>query len=208
MGSLGGRIRGIDIALAQTSLDAERDVLGDRVAEAGHVLALEREPVAHGGAHDGGVQAEEGLGRGLDAGVLVGERGHERRVAAVRVEFGVQGALREEGHLQRDEGVGDGTGAAFQHELRRHATVDEDVELGAARVRVRRVEAARAKESNRHGATGAHERRKGYAVGANGGAAQSRRGAGVGRRIDEIEDEVAVLGNHADAVDGFWGEEE
>lgn len=89
--------------------------------------------------------------------------------------------------------------------LRGHAAFNEDVELSTARVRVWSIEATRAKESNRYCGIGAHKRRKGYAIGVNGGATVTGSDAGVRGRVEEIEDEVGVLGDHLDAVDGFGG---
>lgn len=114
----------------------------------------------------------------------------------------------EGGHLQRDQGVADGARAVFLHELRAHTAFDEDVEFRATWMRVGGVEATRAKESDRHRRISANERRKGHAVGANCGAAQASRSARVGGRVKEIEDEVTVLRDHGDAVDGFGSEEE
>ena len=114
----------------------------------------------------------------------------------------------KDGHLHRYERVGDGARAILLYELGGHAPFDEDVEFGAARVRVWGVEATRSEEADRHCSIGADERRKRYAVGANSGATEAGSGAGVRGWVEEIEDEVAVLGDHLDAVDSFRGEEE
>lgn len=119
----------------------------------------------------------------------------------------MQRALGEGGHLPWEEDVVDRACAVLQDEGRVHAAFDEDVDLSAAWVRVRGVEATRTEESDRHRGVGANKGRKGLAGGGDGGAARAN-GAGVGGRVEEIKDEVAVLGDHRDAVGGSGGEEE
>lgn len=185
-----------------------RNVLWNQAPESCNIFPFEREPVPNRGLHDRRVQAEEGLRFLLHAGILACERGNEYRTAAVRVEFRVQRAEGEGGHLQRDERVADGSRAVFLHELRAHAAFDEDVEFSTARVGVWSVEATRTEEPDRHRCIAANKRRKGYAVGTNSGATQAGSGAGVGGRVEEIEHKVAILGDHRDPVYRFGGEEE
>lgn len=142
----------------------------------------------------------------LHTGILVGERGDERRVGAIRIELRVQRALGEGGHLPRKENVIDGACAVLQYERRVHAAFNENVDFSAARVRVRGVEATRTEESDCHRGVGANERRKRLAGGGNGRAARAN-SVGVRGWGKEIEDKVAVFGDCRDAVGGFGGKE-
>ena len=90
-------------------------------------------------------------------------------------------------------------GAVFEREFGDEAAFDDDVDLGAARVRVWRVEAARADEAERHADAGADEGGEDFAVRAHGVAAFAG-GDGARRRVVEVVDEVRVGGDKVDAV--------
>ena len=110
------------------------------------------------------------MGRLLGARVGAGEGGDEGGILAGRVELGVQGALREDGHLVLLEPVGNDAGVVLGHHLRVDGAVDDEVELGAARVRVWRVEAAGAEEAHRDGGVLADEGWEGHLAAADDGA--------------------------------------
>ena len=63
------------------------------------------------------VEPEESLRRLLHTGVFTRETGDKDRIIAARVELGVDGALRENGHLVLVESVGDAVGAVLECEL-------------------------------------------------------------------------------------------
>ncbi len=195
-----------DVALPQALLHPQGHVGRDQAPDFIHVLPR-KSILPQRRLDDVIVEPKERLRRLLHARILARESGHEERVVASGVELCVDGALREHGHLVRVEAVGDAAGAVFEGEFRDETAFDDDVDLGAAGVRVRGVEAAGADEAEGHADAGADEGREDGAVGAHGVAAF----AGCdGRRgwVVEVVDEVGVGGDEVDAVFGGRGEDE
>ena len=117
------------------------------------------------------VQPKERLRRLLHPGILTREPGHKERVLTIRIELGVDGSLGKDGHLVRVEPVRHAPRSVFEREFCNQAPLGHDVDLRAARVRVRRVEAAGSEEAERHADSGADEGGEYFAVGADGVAA-------------------------------------
>ena len=147
------------------------------------------------------VEPEECLRRLLHTGVFTRETGDKDRIIAARVELGVDGALRENGHLVRVESVGDAVGAILEGEFCDEAAFDGDVDLGAAGMSVRGVETAGTEESHCHADTGADERREDLTIRAHSVASFAGRHCALGWVV-EVVDEVGVIGDEVDAIFG------
>lgn len=142
----------LDAALLEAGVDALCDVGRNVLAEALNVLAVKRSDAAQSGADHSRVEAEEGLGNLLNAGVRIIEASYKDGLVAVRVELLVNGALREDGHLVERESVGDRGEAVLDHKVGDKATLDDNVELGGPVVDVSRIHAARSEEAHSHSA--------------------------------------------------------
>lgn len=126
-----------------------------------------------------------------DSRVLIGKAGNESRRLTVRVEFGVQCSLREDGHLPGLEGVVHVSGPIFRRDRPEQSAFNDQIELCGAGVRVRSVEAAWAEKADCDGCAVGDERGEAGAVGADGVASLSE-GLAVRAGVFEVEDEVGV----------------
>ena len=187
-----------NVALLQALLDPFGDIGRDEAPDFIHVLSG-KGILSKRRLHDIVVEPEERLRGLLHAGILTREPSDEERVVAARVEFGVDGALREDGHLVRVELVGDAVGTVLEREFGYEAAFDDDVDLGTARVGVRGVEAAGTDEAEGHADAGADEGREDFAVCADGVAAFAACDGGR-RGIVKVVDEVGVVSDEIDAV--------
>lgn len=111
------------------------------------------------------IEPKESLRRLLDTWILIGEASDEDGALTVGVKLGMDSALGEDNALKNSCVMMDDLGAVLSDELSVEGAAHDDVELGAARVGVRRVEAAAVEEAQRHGDAGADEGREGFAVG-------------------------------------------
>ena len=119
---------------------------------------------AEGASKDITAEVEVGLSNLLDTGVFTGEASNEGRVGAKRVELGVHSTLGEDSHLVLSKVVDNSIKSVLKCELGNKSTFNNDIDLGRARVDVRSVEAAGAKEAKSHGNTGTCQGRKRFAV--------------------------------------------
>jgi hypothetical protein len=96
-------------------------------------------------------QTKKFLSNLSNTGILIREGSNEYRIRAIGVKLGVNGALREEGHLVFvDVFVSHGSSTTFENDLGSETTLDDEVEFCGPRVDVRCVEAARAEETKDH----------------------------------------------------------
>lgn len=196
----------IDPTLLQAPFYTQSYVGRDQFPEFGNILALEVEIIASGRFHDVLVEPKISLRRLLNTWVLAREASNEDGIVAIGVEFGVQCTLREDCHLVSRKRVVDRSSPVLERELRLQGTFDNEVDLRAAWVCVRGVEAARAEKAKGHGCTGANKRRKRLAIGPNGSTALAFRQSVCGRSV-EIEFERCILRDELDAVHGFGSQQ-
>ena len=104
------------MAFLQTLLHALGHVGRDQAPDLIHVLPGKR-ILPQSRLDNVIIEPEERLRRLLHAGIFAREAGDEDRVVAVWVELGVDGALREDGHLVRVESVGYAVGAVLEGEF-------------------------------------------------------------------------------------------
>lgn len=154
------------------------------------------------------VEIVQSLRRLLDAWVLGGEAGDEDGVGAVWVPLGVDGALGEDGHLVLVEAVADQGGAVLEDVLGPQGALDDDVDLGGARVRVRGVEAAGTDEAEGHADAVAYQGREVLAVGLDGVPSVAGRDGRAERWVVEVVQVVAGVGEEVETVGGRRGLEE
>ena len=145
------------------------------------------------------IEPKESLRRLLHTGVFARETSDKDGIVAAGVELGVDGALRENGHLVRVESVRDGVGAVLERELGDQAAFDRDVDLGAAGMGVRGVEAAGTEEADGHADTGADEGWEDLTVRAHRVASFAACHRAL-RRVVEIVDKVGVVSDEIDAI--------
>ena len=187
-----------DMALTQALLHPFGHVGRDEAPNFIHVLSS-KSILAESGLHNIIVEAKESLRGLLDAGIFAREPSHEQRIVTARVELGVDGALRENGHLIRVESVGDTVGAVLEGEFCDQAALDDDVDLGAAGMGVRGVETTGADEAECHADAGADEGWEDFTVCADSVAALAACDGALWWVV-EIVDEVGVIGDEIDAV--------
>lgn len=112
------RLVWLDIALLQTLIDPHGDIGRNHGAEFINILALESEIAAQSRINNSRIKAKKRLSGLLNARVLVRETSDEESIGAVWVEFRMQSAAGEDGHLVGGEGVFDSAGAVLECELR------------------------------------------------------------------------------------------
>lgn len=139
--------------------------------------------------------------------LLIRETRDEDGHGAFGVELGVHSALRKHRHSELRQLVADEARAVLEDGLGVQAAFDDEIELGGARMHVRRVEAAGAEEAHRHGAALAHESGEGVLVGAGDVAAFAFGDAECEGRVVELED-VLVVGEEFGALDCAGSEDE
>ena len=100
----------------------------------------------------------------------------------------MNGAAREDCGLPRLEVVGDEASAILNQDPGRECAVDDKVELGRARMYVRRVHAAGAQEADGHSHAVTHESRKIRSRGCDGVTRST--GCYTGGLVQEIESEL------------------
>jgi hypothetical protein len=148
----------LDVARLQAGLDAQRDVGWNQALEGVDVLARKSAVGAERRRNHLFVKPEEGLGGLLHAWVLIPEAGHEDGRLARGVELGVHGALGKYDGLElRRIMLHDGC-TVLGNELGAERALNHNVELSRPRVRVGRVETARAEEADSHGDAVSNER--------------------------------------------------
>lgn len=162
------RSHSVDPTLLQASLHTQSNIGRDQLPELFDIFALKGEIVLCGCLHDLLIKSEEGLCDLLNAWILARETGNKDGVFAIGVELGMQGALRGDGHLLRPKRVVNGSSFILKGELRLQCTLDHDIDLRAAWICVRSVEAARTEESYSHGDAGADQTREGFTIRADG----------------------------------------
>ena len=151
------------------------------------------------------IEPKERLRSLLHPRIFTRKSSDKERVIAAGIEFRMDSALRENRHLVRVESVGDAVGTVLERELGYQAAFDDDVDLGAAGVRVWGVETAGADEAERHADSGADERWEDFPVCTYGVASFAGCHCALGWVV-EIVDEVGIVGDEVDAFFCGWGE--
>ena len=119
-------------------------------------------------------------------------------------------ALVERSHLELVDFVANGAAlavgvdAVLGEHLDDDFAVDDDLELGGARVNVRSVEATGIEEADGHAGPGAYKSWEGLAVGGDHLTTLSTRPDVV----DELEEELIIVGEEVEAVDSGVGDGE
>lgn len=199
----------VNVALVQARINAQRNVLGDVLPEGLNVLAVQGRDAAERRLHDIRAEGEEVLRNLRHTRVGVVEARDEDGALAVRVELLVDASRGEDGHLVQGEGVLNGARAVLHDKVGHQAALDDNVQLGRARMHMRSVHAARPQETNRHGGAVADERGKRLCVRRHGEAALATSLGGCGSdAVVEVERKVAGLAEELEAVDlGGRGEQ-
>lgn len=199
----------LNVALVQARINAERNVLGDVLPEGLNVLAVQSRNASESGLHDIGSQGEEVLRNLRHTGVGIIEARHEDGALAVRVELLMDAASGEDSHLVQREGVLNGSRAILHDKVGHQAALDDNVQLRRTRMHMRSVHATRPQEADGHGGAVADERGKRLCVRRHGEAARAASLRGRGRdAVVEVEGKVAGLAEELEAVDlGRRGEQ-
>ena len=185
------------MALHQTLLHPFSHVSRDEAPDLIHILSS-KSILPKSRLHNIVVEPKERLRGLLHARIFTRESSHKERVIATRIEFRMDSALRENGHLVRVKSVGDAVSAVLERELGYQTAFDDDVDLGAAGVGVWRVEAAGTDEAECHADSGPDERWEDFTVRTHGVASFAARYCALWWVV-EVVNEVRVVGDEIDA---------
>ena len=153
------------------------------------------------------IKPKERLRGLLHARIFTREPSHKERIVAARIELRMDSPLRENSHLIRVEFISDTTSAILQSKLRNEASLNHDINLRAAGMRMRGIETTGANEAKCHADAGADEGWEDFTIGTH-GVATFTACDGVLGRVVEVVDEVGVVGDETDAFFGGGGERE
>jgi hypothetical protein len=109
-----------------------RHVLWNHAPERVDILAIKGKIIRKHRLQQVVIQIEQALRALLHTGILGREARHEDGVLAVGVELGVDGALREDGHLVLGEFVADHGEAVLGDVLGAQGSLDDDVDFCGA----------------------------------------------------------------------------
>jgi len=214
---------GINVALLQALINAQRNVGRNIRPEGLDILAIQALRESERGAHNVLVQAKEVGSNGRGARVLAVQASNKGGRHAVLIDLVVDGAHGEDGALEFVKGAGD-LGlvarlheAVFENVAEGHFALDDGEEFGGARVDVGAVHAAGFDEADRGRDTKAREDGKRLDISRLRGSALS---ASIRLRVIEVEDGeglellsvkqlLALVGEQAlEALDGRGSREQ